>query len=309
MIDVIIPVYNCEKYIINCIDSIRNQSIALKINIIDDASVDASSMMLKRYKSDKVSIYLNKRNEGNLKTVNSLLGSATAKYIAFQDADDWSHIDRLSLQIDFLEKENLDFCFTNFIKTDVNGKHLYCGNYKNELITKDNVGEIEPSICFASILFKRKIYEEVGGFDDYFNRIGGADIDWLYRIVRAGFKGGILKSPLYFYRNNHTSYTSTVSLDPRKSISVEIARYLYRYRLQNKGNPKKQELTNFISEELRSVSFSVKNNLKDYIVQKISQKKFLIALYYLMIYLLTKPFTLKDIKLAKYFLHKIINGN
>lgn len=309
MIEVIIPVYNCEPYIINCIESIENQTVINKISIADDGSTDSVKALLKEYKRNNITYYFNKKNEGNLITVNNLLKNSSSDYIAFQDADDWSDKDRLKYQLEFIEKEGLDFCFTNFIKTTNNGENLYCGYCKDDIITNENINEIEPSLAFASIVFKRKIYETIGGFDEYYNYIGGADIDWLYRAFAAGFKGGIVKKPLYYYRNNDVSYTSTVSLDPRKYISVEIARYFYKYRTLNKTRPPKEDLDDFIVTQLKKINFNGKSNLKDYVVQATLRNHHLRAFKYLTKYLLTKPRSIHDLKLIKYILHKIQSGN
>lgn len=309
MVDVIIPVYNCEKFIIQCVESIKKQSVALNIFLTDDGSTDAIQPILKNYESSNIKVSFNNKNQGNLQTINKLLGKCESEYIAFQDADDWSHAERIAVQLDFLKREQLDFCFTNFIKTDIKGNSLYCGYYKDEKISPDNIDELEPSICFASILFKREVYETIGGFNPYFNHIEGADIDWFYRAVDAGFKGGIVSNPLYYYRNNDVSYTSMVSLDPRKKISVAIARYLHKHRLSEQATPTAPALTAFISNELKTINFDKKANTKDYVVQTLAEKQYLKAAKYSIKYLLTRPFKLSDFKILNYLLYKFINGN
>ncbi len=308
MIEVIIPVYNCKQYVTKCIESIKSQTVKTKINIIDDASTDSVEEILKNFETGDTIVQYNKTNKGNLKTINTLLATCTSKFIAFQDADDWSDIERLEAQMDFMNKNGLDFCFTNFIKTDTTGEDIYCGYYNEEIITKDNVEDVESSIAFASILFKREIYHSIGGFDEYFDRIGGADIDWFFRAFSAGFKGGIIKKPLYYYRNNDVSYTSAVSLDPRKQISVDIAKYFYRYRASNTVKPPKQALNDFIKIQLKKINFDAKSNLKDYVVQTISRNQYLRTLRYLIKFLLTKPVSLSDLKLIKYIFYKINSG-
>ncbi|MES2650181.1 MAG: glycosyltransferase [Bacteroidota bacterium] len=307
-IEVLIPVYNCRDYIVKCIDSVKSQTLTNKISIIDDCSTDSVTSILKQYEAGDIRVNFNTVNKGNLKTINELLRKSTSNYIALQDADDWSNEERLVVQMDFMNKNGLDFCFTNFIKTDNIGQDIYCGYFKDTLITKDNVDDVEPTLAFASILFKREIYESIGGFDEYFDRIGGADIDWFYRAFAAGFKGGIIKKPLYYYRNNDVSYTSTVSLDPRKYISVEIARYFHKYRTLNKTRPHKEDLNDFIATQLKKINFNAKSNLKDYVVQATLRNHYLSAFKYLSKYLLTKPLNIHDLKLIKYVLHKIKSG-
>lgn len=304
-IEIIIPLYNCALFIKKCVNSVSNQnSLLAKIIIVDDASIDDSFNIALNL--NNLQLYRNNKNLGNLKTINKLFNYTTAPYIAFQDADDWSAPDRLSKQLDFLNKKKLDFCFTNYIKVDSDAKNeLYCGNINsNIIITKENAVEVEALVCFASILMKREVYDKIGGFNSYFNRIGGADIDWYYRAISAGFKGGILKQPLYYYRNNEESYTSTVSLDPRKQISLEIARYFY----QNNYRTDKLELQKFISTTLVKKDFNKKENLKQFIVQQLKHKKHFDVFTKTISYLLTKPHKVEDIKLLKYIAYKITNG-
>lgn len=308
IVEVIIPVFNCENYLATCIEHIQNQTLKPQILLLDDGSTDASRTQLEKYSNEQVKIDFHKKNEGNLKTINHLLAKCSSDYIAFQDADDWSATDRLELQFDFLQQHQLDFCFTNFIKTDAKEQELYCGFYADEFITSENIEKLEPNICFASILFKKKVYEKIGGFDEYFNRIGAADIDWLYRAFSAGFKGGVVKKPLYYYRNNEVSYTSNVSLDPRKQISVAIARYLYQQRKKYGIDPQLAQLDNFIDQKLTEINFNEKNNRRDYVVQAIYNKKYRLAMKNILKYLSTKPIRLTDFKIINYLLHKIVNG-
>lgn len=311
-IEVIIPLYNCEKFIEKCISSIESQSLIKKISILDDGSTDGSLEKTQSLRSTNISILASEKNNGNLKTINQLLAQTELNYIAFQDADDWCAINRFAMQLDFMQKNNLDFCFTNFIKTTETGKELYKGKITDDIfLNAKNAIEEEENVCFASILFKRKIYEDIGGFDPYFDGIGGADVDWYYRILQAGYKGGILKTPLYYYRNNPVSYTSSVSLDSRKQISVAIARYLFTNRLNSNDvnyKPSVLEMNSFIETQLVQIGFIPKENLNAYIIQLVNDKKFSTVPKYLIKYLLTYPMRFKDIKIINYIFYKLFYG-
>ena len=90
-ISVIIPVYNVEKYLKRCLDSVVNQSYKnLEIILIDDGSTDNSSKILKQYSQKDVRIIiLNQKNLGAGAARNKGIKVATGKYIVFMDPDDF----------------------------------------------------------------------------------------------------------------------------------------------------------------------------------------------------------------------------
>lgn len=92
-IDVLIPVYNAEKYIGKCLDSILNQTYKnLRIVIADDGSNDKTAKILQNYQKtyNNIEVY-HKKNEKNISlTRNFLLSHITSKYFSFFDADDYA---------------------------------------------------------------------------------------------------------------------------------------------------------------------------------------------------------------------------
>ena len=88
-ISIIVPVYNVEKYVDNCISSILNQSYKnIELIIIDDKSTDDSYEIISKY-SKKAIILQNKKNSGLSYTRNVGLDKATGDYISFIDSDDY----------------------------------------------------------------------------------------------------------------------------------------------------------------------------------------------------------------------------
>jgi len=97
-ISVIVPVYNVEKYLKKCLDSILNQSFkSLEIIAINDCSTDNSAKILDEYKTKGIKIINLEKNRGLSAVRNLGITIATGKYIGFVDSDDW--IDK-----DFYEK-------------------------------------------------------------------------------------------------------------------------------------------------------------------------------------------------------------
>jgi len=84
-ISVIIPVYNVEKYLEECLDSVVNQTLKdIEIIIVDDGSTDSSSQICDKYaKKDNRIKVIHKNNEGLGKAYNVGIEKATGKYIGF----------------------------------------------------------------------------------------------------------------------------------------------------------------------------------------------------------------------------------
>ena len=91
LLSIIIPVYNAEQYLSECIDSILNQSICdWELILVDDGSVDNSSEICKKYeKIDSRIKCIQQCNSGSSVARNSGIFQAKGKYISFVDADDW----------------------------------------------------------------------------------------------------------------------------------------------------------------------------------------------------------------------------
>lgn len=120
LISIIIPIYNGEDYLEQCINSVLNQTIKeLEIICIDDGSTDSSVEIIHKYQRfEKRIILLRQNNQGQGKARNNGIKIATGKYISFLDADDYY------LDGDALEKM-YQLCEENGVKV--------CGSFRKSL--------------------------------------------------------------------------------------------------------------------------------------------------------------------------------
>lgn len=122
-ISIIVPIYNAEKYLNKCVDSLINQTKKeLEIILINDGSTDKSAEIIEKYQDNRIKYYKNK-NQGIGKTRNFGIRKATGKYIMFCDSDDYYELNMCELMYEKMEKENLDLVICDFYK-----------EYENEIV-------------------------------------------------------------------------------------------------------------------------------------------------------------------------------
>ncbi len=112
-ISVIIPVYNVEKYLSQCIESVLNQSKSnIEIICINDGSTDRSFEILEEYqKNDKRISIINTPNRGLSLARNEGINAAQGKYVYFVDSDDWIIPKALELMFDAAEENSLEILY------------------------------------------------------------------------------------------------------------------------------------------------------------------------------------------------------
>lgn len=115
-ISIIVPVYNAEKYIKKCMDSLVKQSKKeLEFIIVNDGSTDHSEKMIQSYQDARIKYFKNK-NQGIGKTRNFGIEQACGKYLMFLDSDDYLEQDACELLYERCERDNLDVLVCNFYK-------------------------------------------------------------------------------------------------------------------------------------------------------------------------------------------------
>ena len=103
-ISVIMPVYNCEAYVKEAINSILNQTFSdFELIIIDDCSTDSTLSIVKSYEDSRIKIVEKEQNTGYTNSLNNAILIAKGKYIARMDGDDISMPERFEQQLQFLE--------------------------------------------------------------------------------------------------------------------------------------------------------------------------------------------------------------
>lgn len=208
-ISIIVPIYNVEKYLRKCIDSILNQSYDnLQIILVDDGSPDNCPKICDEYlnKDNRIQV-IHKSNGGLSSARNAGIKVANGKYIAFIDSDDYIELNMIEKLVNAIEKSNADLCicgirwvnkdgtlFTKVAKSPIKNI-VYDDDKKFDLFIQANyfyyvtaVNKLYKKSLFDSILFpEQKINEDEFTAHHIFNccnRICCIE-DELYNYVQA----------------------------------------------------------------------------------------------------------------------------
>lgn len=217
-VSVIIPVYNKEKYIEKCIESVLSQTLKeIEILIINDGSTDNSLEKIKEYSYDKRVILIDKKNEGVSKTRNLGLRLAKGKYILYIDADDYIDKNMLEDMYKKIKVDSLDLLTSDIkrVKNDeiirlekdleISEEDILSGEeYLKLLLQELAFGAvwnklIKREICISNnIFFNEKIflgedYNFLCRLSKYLNRIGKLNY-YYYYYVQEDNESCIVKS-------------------------------------------------------------------------------------------------------------------
>lgn len=209
-ISIIVPVYNVEKYIEKCIESIREQTYEnLEIIIINDGSTDSSEYICNKYfQKDKRIIFVNQENHGVSATRNRGLDISTGNYIGFVDSDDYIACDMFELLYKNMRGYDADISMCNAqsvyangkTASDENGRNLF-ENYNldsDDVLVLENDKKIVYSLKSDNNYLWNKLYKK-SLFNEIifpYNKIF-EDIFVMYKLIEKCRK--IIISPEYKY--------------------------------------------------------------------------------------------------------------
>ena len=117
-VSIIVPIYNAEKYLERCLDSLISQSFRdIEILAINDGSIDRSLEILKRYESidNRIKI-INNSNVGVSETRNIGIMESKGEFIVFVDSDDWIDKDMIEKMYKFMTNEKSDMVICTYIR-------------------------------------------------------------------------------------------------------------------------------------------------------------------------------------------------
>lgn len=181
-ISIIVPIYNVEKYLYKCLDSLINQTYKnIEIICINDGSLDNSQNILEEYKlKDSRIIVVQQENKGVSAARNLGLSLSTGSYVLFVDADDWLELKTcedinnalknndadlinfhiVSISDNIYRKQKIRFPYKNHIEMYKNllPGGFTCVAYKNEFLRCNNIKFPEGMIIAEDLIFMLNIF-------------------------------------------------------------------------------------------------------------------------------------------------------
>lgn len=256
LISIIVPIYNVEKYLNKCIESIVNQTYEnIEIILIDDGSNDNSGIICDEYaKKDNRIIVVHKENGGVSSARNKGLKIAKGEWISFVDADDW--IEQIFCQtlLNKVTQEQADIalCGYNRItynrieKINANNQEVFLNS--NEYLVKSLNPQTGFGFCHMKLI-KKEVLKSIS-----FNERIEVGEDALFNIQLSTYikKAVFIKQPLYNYRINNQSvvkrYDENYANKYLKSMKI-IEEYIWQeYNEENEENIEiKQNYYNFVA--------------------------------------------------------------
>ena len=224
-VSVIIPTYNCERYVLEAIESVSRQTFNhWELIIVDDGSTDNTCETVKCYLSEKRVRYIFQRNRGLATARNTGIRESSGEYIQFLDADDLIHAEKLEIQSQYFDlRKDVDVVFSDysFFK---DGKpealieppaRKLSGDIKTDMLRGNFV-------VVNSLLTKKEAIKSVGGFDE--TLAGAEDWDLWLRMLLSGKVFRRLDEKLAFVR-----------IHPGRMTRNRLRRYSGRYQVVKKN--------------------------------------------------------------------------
>ncbi|CRY56630.1 glycosyl transferase family protein [Yersinia intermedia] len=220
-VSIIVPVYNCETYLAELLDSLRSQQgISFEIIAVNDGSTDSSPEMLADIaRDDSRLVIINQVNQGLSAARNAGIAQAKGQWIAFVDGDDWLAPDALHRWLTQAKEQSLDLLIGNGYRFTSNP----AVQAEPPLLHKQPWGEVLdgqqwvirsveqdewPHFAWLQLI-RRDVIED--NHLAFIRDMVHEDILWTTQLARVAKRVGFCQQPFYGYRTNPESITNSPS--------------------------------------------------------------------------------------------------
>ena len=210
-VSVIVPVYNTEKYLKNCIDSLLKQNFEdYEIIVINDLSPGNAEEIIKSYNDKKIVYIKNKTNKGIGYNRNLGIKKAKGEYVCFIDSDDYVKEDFISKMYNYSKENNLDLCVCDYVNVDEEGNKLKEFNLSDFCIT--NYEENNKILCEINLAPWNKLYKKdmlVKNKIEFSEILKYEDLSFVALSIKNSKKIGKINEQLNYYTIHNNSETTT----------------------------------------------------------------------------------------------------
>ena len=262
-VSVIVPVYNVERYIAKCLNSLVNQTLKdIEIIIVNDGSTDSSKYVIEQYKEKYDNIkYYEKENGGLSDARNYGLQFATGKYIAFLDSDDYVDTNLYKKMYEKAKEEDSDMVECNFYwvyekrnKRDIGQK--YKG--KKQMFEKARV-------VAWNKLYKKEILDNAKV--EFPKGLRYEDVEFFYKLIPYIERVSFVKEPLIYYVQRKKSIINTQN-EKTKDIFTVLENVIEYYKENNLYEEYKEVIEFTYARLVLCSSFKRMCKIKDKVLKK-----------------------------------------
>jgi glycosyltransferase involved in cell wall biosynthesis len=232
-ISVVMPVYNCQRYLAEAMESVLAQTLGdFELIVVDDGSTDDSKKIVERYAAKDGRIQLISRpNTGIVGALNDGLGAARAPYLARMDGDDIALSQRFEKQFQYMESHP-DCCLvgSRVILIDADGDPIREWVYEETHEAIDSAHLIGGwPVVHPTVMMRTQMVRDLGGYREEFKWL--EDLDLFLRLAEHGRLAN-LPEPLLKYRKHQGSVCHL-----KQEEQYRVRQLLYRDTHQRRGLP------------------------------------------------------------------------
>ncbi len=274
LVSVLIPCYNVEKYVVESVCSIINQTYTnLEIIVINDCSTDKTGEKLEYLagKDSRIKIYDNEINLKLIKTLNKGIEICRGKYIARMDADDISLPTRIEKQVRFLEQNDDYSIVSTMFYTFKAGSHRK-NLYKNPTEYRDLQACLlfKSAICHPASMIRKTLFTEKGlRFEEQYLHVEDYAL-WSKALYCS--KLANIGEPLLLYRV-HDNQISSI----HEKKQIENKKEVFKIHCENLGIPVTGEILDIYSSVAESVpsisSYDYLSKCENFMIALIEKNK------------------------------------
>lgn len=221
LVSIIVPIYNSEKYLPKCIESIRRQTYKnIEIILVNDGSTDNSSKIIHGFaKEDSRIKIIDQRNSGGIITRRNGIRKAKGDYVIIEDSDDWLNDNLVEKCVQFLNNnEELDIIRFGYIcePSKVTKNILNENRIDKTVLANKEVRQVIKLLLYSTScnsIWNQMIRKSLFDFNDaIFKQIvrQGEDVQINLQIYQKARKVGFLKDNLYHYVNNPNGISNNI---------------------------------------------------------------------------------------------------
>lgn len=294
-ISIIVPVYNVERYLNRCVDSIITQTYKnLEIILVDDGANDSSAKICDEYKQkDNRIIVIHKKNGGLSDARNAGIDAASGKYIGFVDSDDWIENKMYEDLYNIITKHNANIAICGFCRTANQNEKI---EQKRELITEytreQAIDELHKNKSIQDYawnkLYERKLFKDIR----YPVGKNMEDKGTTYKLFLITDKVVVTTNKYYYYFNRADSIINKIN---EKLLTDEATLCIERYVTLKKIYPNMKSLDKSLFAFLTRCYFTASKNsygnlkkLAKNGLRLLKRKFYFVNLYTTKLYLYTK---------------------